>query len=825
MDALLQDLRYAWRILAKSPGFTLGVVLTLGLGIGANVAMFSVVDRMLFRPPPLLHDPAATHRVYLAETYRGKEQASGSLQYARYVDLTSWTTSFSRTAAFTEEDLAIGVGAEAREMRVGIVSASFFGFFDAPPVLGRYFTAAEDTPPNGTPVAVLAFAFWQTRYGGRNDVLGSTLQIGPTVYTIVGVAPEGFFGLWPTQRPMAFIPVSCHASAWAAMRLRNESWWSTYQWTWMSMLVQRKPGVSLATATADLSNALLKSYTAQLATSPGMTPLALARPRGIVASVLSERGPKESSFAKVATWISGVALIVLLIACANVANLLLARALRRRQEIAIRLALGVSRARLLSQLFAESVILALLGGVAGLLVAEWGGAVLRGQFLARSSQVSVLGDARTLLFGGAAALVAGLLTALAPALQTRRADFAGDLKAGAREGTFQRSRARLALLVLQGALCVVLLIGAGLFVRSLRHVRAVPLGYDVDPVLLVDLNMRGVQLDSAHGVALRRDLLETAQAIPEVMHASRQLTVPFWSTSTMELHVAGIDSVQRLGEFALNAVTPEYFATLGTRILRGRGIAIQDAKNAPRAIVVSDAMAKTLWPGRDPIGQCVKVGADTLPCSYVVGVAENIKYQHLGDDPGLFYYVSEAQWHPEQGGLFIRTRGQAAPYAEPIRRRLQQLMPGASYVTVTPLREILGEQTRSWQLGATMFLAFGALALALAAIGLYSVMAYTVSQRTQELGVRAALGAQQHDLVRLVVSEGLTLGAAGIVIGVVIALAAGNWLGPLLFQESPHDPLVFGFVTVALLGVTVVASFIPSRRAARVDPMVALRYE
>src|SRR5438067_8071061 len=825
MDTLLQDLRYALRTLAKSPGFTLGVVLTLALGIGANVAMFSILDRMLFRPPPLLRDPGAVHRIYLARRYRGEEFSNSAMQYARYMDLTNGTSSFARTAAFTEEDIAIGVGTDAREMRVGIVSASFFGFFDAPPALGRYFTAAEDTPPNGTPVAVLAFAFWQTRFGGRNDVLGSTLQIGPTVYTIVGVAPEGFFGLWPTQRPVAFIPVSCHASAWAAMRLRNESWWTTYQWTWMSMLVQRKPGVSLAAATADLTNALVKSYTAQLATSPGMTPLALARPRGIVASVLSERGPKESSFAKVATWISGVALIVLLIACANVANLLLARALRRRREIAIRLALGVSRARLLSQLFAESVILALLGGVAGLLVAEWGGAVLRGQFLARSSQVSVLGDARTLLFGGAAALVAGLLTALAPALQTRRADFAGDLKAGAREGTFQRSRARLALLVLQGALCVVLLVGAGLFVRSLRHVRAVPLGYDVDPVLFVELNMRGIRLDSARNVQLRQELLDTAQAIPEVMHASRQLTVPFWSTSTMELHVAGIDSVHRLGEFALNAVTPEYFATLGTRIVRGRGIGIQDAKNAPRAIVVSDAMAKTLWPGRDPIGQCVRVGADTLPCSYVVGVAENIKYQHLGDDPGLFYYVSEAQWHPEQGGLFIRTRGQAAPYAEPIRRRLQQLMPGASYVTVTPLREILGEQTRSWQLGATMFLAFGALALALAAIGLYSVMAYTVSQRTQELGVRAALGAQQRDLVKLVVTEGLTLGAAGIVIGVVIALAGGNWLGPLLFQESPRDPLVFGFVTAVLLGVTVLASVVPSRRAARVDPMVALRYE
>ena len=242
-------------------------------------------------------------------------------------------------------------------------------------------------------------------------------------------------------------------------------------------------------------------------------------------------------------------------------------------------------------------------------------------------------------------------------------------------------------------------------------------------------------------------------------------------------------------------------------------------------MVVSDAMAKTLWPGRDPIGQCVKVGADTAPCTYVVGVAENIKSEQLGDDPGLFYYLSTAQWHPEDGGLFVRTRGEATRYAETIRRRLQQVMPGAAYVTVTPLRDILGEQTRSWQLGATMFLAFGALALALAAIGLYSVMAYNVAQRTQEMGVRASLGAQERDLIRLVLNEGLRVGVVGIVIGVMIALAGGQWLGPLLFQESPHDPLVFGFVTVVLLGTTVLASFVPSRRAARVDPMVALRYE
>src|SRR5438132_10916330 len=611
MVTLLQDLRYALRTLAKTPGFTLGVVLTLALGIGANVAMFSVVDRMLFRPPPLLHKPGARHRIYLARTFSGKEHASGYLQYARYVDLTSWTTAFARTAAFTEQDLAIGVGTEAREMRVGIVSARFFGFFDAPPALGRYFSAAEDSPPNGTAVAVLAYGFWQTRYGGRREALGSTLQIGPTLYTIIGVAPEGFVGLWPVQRPVAFIPITSYASAMAVGR-RGESWWTTYHWQWLSMLVQRKPGASVATADADLTNAFLRSYAAQRPGSPGLAPAEIARPRAFVASVLSERRPNESSFAKVATWISGVALIVLLIACANVANLLLARALRRRREIAIRLALGVSRARLLSQLFTESVLLALLGGLAGLVVAEWGGAVLRAQFLAKSSEVSVMGDARTLLFGGVAALCAGLLTGLAPAL-TQHGDVAGDLKAGAREGTFQRSRVRIALLVLQGALSVVLLVGAGLFVRSLRHVRVIPLGYDVDPVLLVDLNLRGTQLDSARNVELRRELLETAQAIPGVEHASRQLTVPFWSTWNMDLHVAGIDSVHRLGEFDLNAVTPEYFSTLGTRILRGRGIGAEDTQHAPRAMVVSDAMGKATSPGRDPIGQCVKVGADTVP--------------------------------------------------------------------------------------------------------------------------------------------------------------------------------------------------------------------
>jgi putative ABC transport system permease protein len=825
MDTLLQDLRYTARSLGKSPGFTLGVVLTLALGIGANVTMFSIVDRMLFQAPPMLRDPSATHRIYLAQTYRGQESADASMQYARYVDLTSGTTSFARTAAFTEDDIAVGVGTDARELRIGIVSASFFGFFDAPPVLGRYFTTTEDAPPVGTAVAVLGYGFWQTRFGARSDVLGSTLQIGPVIYTIIGVAPQGFTGLWPNQPPVAFIPISTYAGALAAGFMQNERWWTTYSWDWMSMLVQRKPGVSTATATADVTHAFLRSFEAERAGDPTLSPVALARPRGIVASVLSERGPNESSFAKVATWVSGIAVIVLLIACANVMNLLLARALRRRREIAIRLALGVTRRRLLSQLLTESLVLAAAGGSVGLMIAEWGGTVLRDQFLAGSADVSVLGNERTLLFAALAVLVTGVLTGLVPALRVLRPDLATDLKAGIREGTYQRSRTRAVLLIAQCALSVTLLVGAGLFVRSLRQVRDVRLGYDVDPVLIVDLNMRGVQLDSAQHVVLRRNLQDAARSIPGVQHVSPRVSVPFLGRMSVSLYVAGIDSVRRLGRFLLNAVGPDYFATMGTPLVRGRGIADQDVASAPGAMVVSEAMASVLWPGRDAIGQCVHVRFETAPCTYVVGVAENIHSQRLGDDPTFSYYLSSAQWDPGNGGLFVRAAGPAGQLAETVRRRLQDVMPGASYVVVTPFAEVLGRETRSWHLGATMFLAFGALAVVLAAIGLYSVLAYNVAQRTHELGVRAALGADQRDLVGMVVREALAFGATGIATGALLALAAGRWLGPLLFRESPRDPVVFGAVAALLFAIAAAASFVPSRRAAGVDPMVALRTE
>ena len=821
-----QDLKYALRGLRLKPAFAIAVISTIGLGIGANASMFGIVDRLLFRPPNLMRDPATAHRVYGYQTFRGKERIAFGGQYARYKDLERWTTSFSSVAGYSSRQIAVGVGDAAREMQVGVVSANFFGFFAAPPELGRYFTAAEDSTPDGTTVAVLSDVAWQTQYGGRPDILGTKVQIGPAAYTIIGVSPPGFVGLWADQPPAFFIPITNYGALSAQNTLRSKTWYKTYSWGWMSVIVRRKPGVSIARANADLTQALVKSYLAQIEEQPRAQPITLARPRAIVGSIIAERGPNESPVAKVATWIGGVSLIVLLIACANVANLLLARAIRRRREIALRLAMGVGRARLVSQLLTETLVLALLGGITGLLVAHWGGSVLRSVVLDQSSAPAGLRDPRTVLFAIGAAILVGLITGLAPILQAGRADLTADLKSGSREGTFHRSRARVVLLVLQGALSVVLLVGAGLFVRSLENVNAVRLGYDVDPVLLVDLNMRGENLDSVAAIGLRQRLLQAVTTIPGVTHASAQVSVPFWSTWSLNLYVAGIDTVGKLGQFNLNAVSPDFFATFGTRLLRGRGIGPQDVENAPRVMVVSQGMGETLWPGKDPIGQCVRITADTMPCTAVVGVAENIKQQSLGVDSALYnYYMPATQFNPNQGGLFVRVNGNAARAADGIRRRLQREMPGASYITTTPMEKILGSRTRSWHLGATLFVAFGVLALAIAAIGLYSVIAYNVAQRTHELGVRGALGAQASDLIRLVVTDGLRLAILGVAIGAAVALYAARWVKPLLFDESPTDPLVFGAVVAVLVATAVAASWLPALRASKVDPNVALRSE
>jgi predicted permease len=638
------------------------------------------------------------------------------------------------------------------------------------------------------------------------------------------VTPKEFVGLWPLRPPVAFVPMASYAASEGPA-----DWATTYGWAFgLQTLVRRKPGVSSAAASANLTQALTQSFRVQEAsrgdTRTAEQRIAVLRPRALAGPVLLERGPERSNVAKVATWLGGVTLIVLLIACANVASLLLARGLARRREIALRLALGVSKTRLIAQQLTESMLLAVSGSVLGIMVARWLSTLLSASFLPETESAHVATDTRTLTFIAIVTLAVGVFTSVFPALQAGRVSLTDDLKSGVRSGTYQRSRTRAALLVLQGALSLVLLVGAGLFVRSLHNVRDVRLGYDADSVLVVGTAMRDVQLDSAQTVTLRRRLLEAARRLPGVVHASLQLSEPFNGMSSWPIFVAGVDSVRKFGRFDLNAVSPGYFVTMGTRLLRGRGIESGDVSGARRVMVVGASMAAVLWPGQNPLGKCVRMWADTMPCTYVVGVAEDIHTESMGAQTRHYYYLSAEQVRPEEGGMFVRARD-ARWLIEPLRRRLQAEMPGTSYVTVTPLGANIERVTRSWVMGATVFTAFGLLALLLAAVGLYSVIAYNVAQRKHELAVRVALGAPARAVMRLVVYEGFRLALSGVAIGAVIALVAGRWIAPLLFNQTPYDPAVFASVTSILLLVALGASAVPAARGARIHPNTLLRAE
>jgi predicted permease len=489
----------------------------------------------------------------------------------------------------------------------------------------------------------------------------------------------------------------------------------------------------------------------------------------------------------------------------------------------VRLALGVSRARLVRYLLLESTVLALLGGVAGLALAQSGGQLLRAYLIPGVEWQSVFGDGRTLISATLATVAVGLCATLVPLAQARRYDVISALKTGTREGYGRRSRLRNVLIMAQVTLSVVLLIGAGLFVRSVRRVTELQLGYDPTRFLIVDLRLRTTTLDSAGQVALRRSLLEQAQRSPVVTSATLACSVPFSGTCSQRVFVDGVDSTNRLGEFVKQIASPDYFETVGTRIVRGRGISKDDRAPGPLVAVVSDAMARVLWPGQDALGKCFRTGADTAPCRTVIGIAENVRQERIGDDAAFEYYIPAVQDGEHRGRILVRVRGDAAAQVERVRRDLAAVMPSSGYLVVRPMSQPVANVTRSWRLGAVMFVAFGALALVVAAIGLYSVVAYDVAQRRHEMGVRIALGARWANIIGLVVGQGLRLVLVGTIIGVGLTGSISRWLGPLLFQVSPRDPLVFGAVTLALLGVAAAASGLPAFHASRVDPASSLR--
>jgi putative ABC transport system permease protein len=829
LEIVLRDLRYAMRGLARSPGFTISVVLTLALGIGANAAMFGVIDRLMFRPYPMLREPESVRRVYLQTTFNGRRNTNMVFPYQRFLDLSRDRERFAAYAAVSEWRLAVGSGDAVRVRKVAGVSASLWGFFDASPALGRYFAADEDQTPRGTDVAVISHSLWQSEYAGR-DVVNTRLKVGRIEYTIIGVTPAGFVGTVSSSSPDVFVPITtipANLGQWP-----EEPYLGIYNWDWTEMLVRLAPGVPEDAADAVLTDLYKQSRSAARAINPRVLADSLAQPAAIARAVKTAGGPEPGRESRVLLWVSGVSLIVLVIACASVANLMIARLARRRREITLRLALGVSRARLVAQFITESVLLSLLAAAGGLLIAQWSGIAIRRLTLPEGSPFELWEDPRTMLFALALALLCAGLTALGPVVLAGRSDLASMLRGGTREAGGRRTPLQSVLLVTQIALSVVLLTGAGLFVRSFEKAREIPLGYDAAPVIEVVLDYRGNAIDDSMRTQVRERLLRVARETPGVEEATA-VNSRLFATNTQELRVEGIDSVAALGRFNSQITTPEYFRVMRTRILRGRGLEASDRAGAPQVVVVSNAMANLLWPGKDALGQCIRIGIssiqpiETAPCTTVVGIAEDAAQQELGDEARLMYYLpldAFPLWR--MSTFYVRTRGaDVRAMLEPVRLALTREMPGDGLVIVRPLQEVLDNQMRSWRLGALLFLTLGVLAFVVAAVGLYGVMAYGVAGRVNELGVRLALGASPSGIVGLVVREGIVLSVVGCTIGAALALAASRWVEPLLFRQSAQDPLVLGVVVAAMLGVAVAASVIPARRAAAVDPMTALRAE
>ncbi len=825
LDVFFRDVRYALRGLRRSPGFTATVILTLGLGIGANVAMFGVVDRLMYRPLAHLRDPGTVHRFYWEYAFNGQRYTNRSTEYTRYLDMTRWATSFSQLAAFSERDLAVGEGESSREVRVGVVSASYFAFFDARPALGRFFAPDEDVTPRGADAVVLSHAFWLSEFGGDEEVIGRPLRVGNVRAMVVGVAPRDFAGVNDANPPMLFLPITTYAGNQGSGDA--ETYFTAYDWGWINVLARRAPGVTQEQAEADATQAYQRSWLAQREATPNIAPVEEAQPRVYVSAVRPGAGPDPGLEVRTARWVSLVAVVVLLIACANIANLFLARALRRRREIAVRLALGVSRKRLLMQSMTESLVLALLGGVAAVGVAEWGGTLISHLLIAPSApSLRLVSDGRALGVTFAFAVGAGISIGLIPALFAGRGDLGATLRGGSRGGSRDGRGIRAALLVVQASLSVALLVGATLFVRSLSSVKTMRMGYDAEQVLFAWRVSRDLPLDDSTQVPLRRLLLATAQALPDVESAAWVSSAPFISFSNSSLYVAGIDSVGLLGPFDYQATTPDYFRTMGTRIVRGRGFTVQDDLGAPLVAVVSEAMAEALWPGRDALGECFRMREPTAPCVTVIGIAENMVQRELASAQRFNYYLPIEQFTRTWGrGMVLRVRGDPAAKAEGIRLALQRVMPGGSYVTTSTLSSIVQDAQRSWRQGATMFTVFGALALVVAAVGLYGVIAYNVTERAHELSVRVALGAQRANLLRLVVGESVRYTLIGVGLGLLVAAWSGPWLQPLLFRQSARDPVVYAGIGLLMVTVALVASLIPALRASRSDPAAALRAE
>jgi predicted permease len=841
METLLHDVRYGARILWKSPGFTAIAVLSLALGIGANTAIFSFVNAVLLRSLPVA---APEQLVYVFGGNRTTPYNVSS--YPDYVDYRDRNEVFSALVAYSPITLSLNSNDQADMISGLIVTGNYFDTLGVRAHVGRTFLPEEDTTPGGHPVAIIGYGLWQSRFGGDPQIAGRQLLLNGQPFTVVGVAPAEFNGAEAGRTNDIYVPMAMQALVrpprGGYSGEMNPDLLSKRGPRWLDMIGRLKPGV-----TAEQAQAAMSTLAGQLAQAYPDT----NREQIATVSPVSMGDPtRRSTLLSVAGLLLAVVGLVLLIACANVANLLLARAASRRKEISVRLALGASRGRLIRQLLTESVLLALLGGAGGLLLAIWLVDVMRSysppaNFFPVAFDFSL--DKSVLGFTVLLSVLTGLVFGIAPALQASKPDLVAALKdetallAGPGSGIARRFSLRNLLVVAQVALSLVLLISAGLFLRSLQQAQRIEPGFNPEHVLTMPLNINLLRYTKTQGQEFYRQVLERVAALPGVQSATLTRTPPLSGASRQSsVMIAGQDAPDRARNSEgtgggsedvprnvtlASSVGLNYFQTLGITLLRGRDFNAQDREGAPGVVIVNETFARRYFPKQDPLGQRVSLNGAQGPWLEVVGLARDGKYITLGETPAPFLYQPLAQRHESGMVLLVRTNGDPTQITPSVRKEVQAIERNLPLTNARTMTELLNTTLFPARMGAILLGGFGLLALLLASVGLYGVMSYSVSRRTREIGIRMALGAQSGDVLRLVLRESMTLVAVGMLLGLIVARTATRLLTGFLYGVSPTDPAAFIGIAVLLALVALIASFLPARRAAKVDPMVAFRYE
>jgi len=813
VSTLIADLRYSFRSLLKNPGLTLAAILSLGLGIGANTTIFTWVQAVLFRPIPLAADQS-TIRIAAMENREGQ---SRSWSYPNFVDFRDRARMMDIVAQ-DDRTFNIAVDDTAERAWGGLVSGNYFDVMGIRPAAGRFFTAQDDVTPGGHPVAVLSYANWQRRFSGDPSIVGKQVTINNTPMTIIGVAPEGFIGSFLGVATAAWVPMAMQKEMMGgdSMNQRGNGWFQT--------IVRLRPGVSQQQAQAEASSIMAQLEQEYRDFNDG-------RRLRIVQTWEAPFGA-GTVLAPILAVLSVLVALVLVIACANVANLLLSKAVSRRREVAVRLSLGASRARLVRQLLTESLMLATIAGTAGVVMAYWTMDVIMA-FVPPVDMPIDLGlrmDGTTLLFALAVSLATGLVFGLAPALQSSGNQTINALKEEGRSGSGGRTTGRLrnALVVAQVAVCLVLLVAATLFLRSFIAAQSLSPGFDASHVVTASMDMFPSGYTGDRHREFQRRAIEAVSAIPGVQSAAfgSRLPLGFGGNNSTSVGVEGYVPREN-EEIVINysTVGPKYFATMGIPLRQGREYNELDTLQSPRTLVINEAMARRYWPQGNALGGKIRVGPNFAE---VIGIAADSKYSSINERPlpQLFFPMSRSETSTLR--LFVKTGGEPGPLVAEVRNAIRGVDASLPVYDARTLNEHMQIAVFAQRMAADLLGAMGVLALLLAAIGLYGVMAYAVSQRTQELGIRLALGASPGSLLGMVVRQGMTLTVIGLAIGLALALGAFGSIGAvrtLLPGISPLDPVTFIAVPALLATIALLASWIPGRRAGKVDPLVALRCE